>query len=72
MFRLTRYFSIASLLLIIVVTALLGAWYRYSAVQAMHEFGERHNASDSCPRNRYWPAPDPDRGTYGKCDARRP
>jgi PAS domain S-box-containing protein len=43
MFRLIRYFSIASLALIIVAAGLLGAWYRHIAVGNLLQVGERNN-----------------------------
>jgi len=56
MFRLLRYFSLTSLASIAVVAALLGMFYRQTAVHALIEMGESNNkALTRMLANSLWP-----------------
>ncbi len=43
MFRLTRFFSVTSLTAFVIVTALLGVFYRQAAIDDLLTLGERNN-----------------------------
>lgn len=56
MFRLLRYFSVASLIGFVVVTALLGYLYRSTAVRNLTELAEEKNVSTTLSfANSLWP-----------------
>ncbi|MCB0186177.1 MAG: sensor histidine kinase, partial [Caldilineaceae bacterium] len=60
MFHLRRYFSLASLLVFVIVTALLGMLYRTVAVRTFIELEERKNTTlTQLFANALWPAFDP-------------
>ena len=60
MFKLLRYFSFTSLASIVVVAALLGAFYRETAVRALVAMGEANNgALTQVVANAMWPRMSP-------------
>jgi len=60
MFKLLRYFSIASLISIVVASVLLGVLYRELAIRNLVEMGEDHNVDMTRAfANTLWPMLDP-------------